>query len=74
MRCAFATHDVNRTISELEMERKQAICAVRCALQNTTFAMRCVFTVICALAAEIRCDAHHDASIIARAMPRCGEL
>ena len=29
---------------------------------------------ICALAAEIRCDAGHDASIIVRAMPRCGGL
>ena len=56
------------------MEPKQAIYAVRCALQKITFAMRYIFTAICALAAEIHCDVGHDASIIAIAMPRCGEL
>ena len=36
--------------------------------------MRCVFTAICALTAEIHCDVGHDASIVAGAMPGCGEL
>ena len=56
------------------LERKQAICVVRCALQKITFAMRCVLTAIWAIAAEIHCDVGHDASITAIAMPRRGEL
>ena len=53
---------------------KQAICAVRCASQKITFAMRCIFVAICVLIAEIHCDVGHDASITAIAMLRCGEL
>ena len=66
MRCAFATHDVNRAIAGPQIGPKQAICAVRCASQKIIVAMRCVFAAICALAAEIHCDAGHesDASII----------
>ena len=74
MRCAFATHDVNDTISGLQMGQKQAICAVRCALHKITFAMRYIFTAIGALAAELYRDVGHDASITASAMPRCDEL
>ena len=50
------------------MGPKQAICAVRCASQKIAFAMRCIFTAICTLVAEIRCDVGHDASITAIAM------
>ena len=53
---------------------KEAISAVPCASQEVTFAMQCLFTAICALAAEIHCDVGHDASITALAMPRCGDL
>ena len=53
---------------------EQPILAVRCALQKITFAMRCIFTAIYTLAAEIHCDVGHDASITTSAMPRCGEL
>ena len=35
-----------------------------------TFAMRCIFTAICGLSAEI----HRDVGITASAMPRCGEF
>ena len=56
------------------MRPKQAICTVRCASQKSPLAMRCTFTAICALAVEIHCDVGHDASIIASALPRCGEL
>ena len=53
---------------------KTAICAVRSALQKFTFGMPCIFTAFCALIEDIHCDVGHDASIIAIAMPRCGEL
>ena len=74
MRCAVAIHDVNRAIAGPKTGPKHAICAVRCASQRTTFAMRCIFIVIYALTAEIHCDVGHDACIIASEMPRCGEL
>ena len=50
------------------------LCSAMCLAEKNTFAMRCVFTAICALAAEIHCDVGHDASITAIAMPRCGQL
>ena len=53
--------------------RQKTICAVRCASQKVTLAMRCIFTAICALAAEIYCDVAKRASP-ASAMPRCGDL
>ena len=56
------------------MGPNQAILAVRCASQRIMFAMQCILTAICALAAEIHCDAGHDASIIASAMLRCAAL
>ena len=53
---------------------KQTTFAVRCASQKTAFAMPCIFVGICTLIAEICCDTDHDASSIASAMSRCGEL
>ena len=55
-------------------ETKQAISAVRCASRKLTFAMQCMFTAVCALAAEIHCDIGNDASFVASAMLRCGEI
>ena len=49
---------------------------VQCDLciAETTFAMRCIFTAICTLIAEIHCNAGRGGSIAPRPMPRCGEL
>ena len=46
---------------------------MRCASQKIAFAMQCVFSGICALAAEIHCNVGRDAGITASAM-RGGEL
>ena len=46
----------------------------RAPFSAKTPSLRCIFTAICALIAEIPCDVGHDASITAREMPRCGEL
>ena len=64
----------NFRVFEIQMGPKHAICAVRHASQKITFAMRCIFTVVCALAAGIHCGVGHDANITASAMLRYGEL
>ena len=75
MRCTFATHNVNRVVSGLQMGPKQAMCAVQCASQKTLLRCNAVSQrLICTLTAEIPCDVDHNASVAASAMPRCGEL
>ena len=73
MRCTFAAHDVNRDFRALNWTETCNLCNAMC-ITETTFAMRCIFTAICILTAEIHCDVGRNGSIAARAMPRCGEL
>ena len=63
----------SRDVRGLDGTETSDLCSVMC-IAETTFAMRCIFTAICTLAAEIQCDVGHDASITASAMLRCGEL
>ena len=63
----------SRDVRALDGTETSDLCSAMC-IAETTFAMRCIFTAICALIAEINCDVGRDGSIAARAMPRCGEL
>ena len=51
-------------------KRSDACSAMR--IRRITFAMRCIFAAMYALAVEIHCDVGHDARIIASAMPQYG--
>ena len=37
------------------------LCGAMCIAENHLFAMQCIFTTICAVVAEIHCNAGHDA-------------
>ena len=61
----------SRDVRALDGTETSDLCSAMC-IAETTFAMRCIFIVICTLTVEIHCDVGRDGSIVARAMPRCG--
>ena len=66
--CFCSPRCESRDIRALDGTETSDLCSAMC-IAETTFAMRCMFTAICTLTAEIYCDVGHNGSIAARAMP-----